>query len=56
MSESTRAYIYRIALAVLGLAVLYGVIAGEEAVAAWTALVTAVLGNGLAAKNTSTGG
>ena len=54
MSEATRAWVYRIALAVLTVAVAYGLIQDEQQIAAWTALVTAVLGNGLAALNTTT--
>lgn len=53
MSETTRAYIYRIGLAAVTLAAVYGVIDGDKAVAAWTALVAAVTGNGLATLNTS---
>lgn len=53
MSEPTRAYIYRVGLAVVAVAVLYGLISGEEAVAAWTGLIAAVTGNGLATANTS---
>jgi hypothetical protein len=53
MSEATRALVYRGALALLALAVAYGFIADEQQVAAWTALVTAILGNGLATLNTS---
>jgi hypothetical protein len=53
MSEATRALVYRGALAVLALAVAYGFIADEQQVAAWTALVTALAGNGLATVNTS---
>ena len=53
MSESTRALIYRGLLALLALAVAYGFIADEQQVAAWTALVAALFGNGLAAANTS---
>ena len=54
MSEATRAWIYRIALAILTVAVAYGLIQDEQQIAAWTALVTAVLGNGRAALNTTT--
>lgn len=54
ITESTRAYLYRVALAIVILATAYGVIAGEEQVAAITGVVTALLGNGLATLNTST--
>ncbi len=53
MSESTRAWIYRVCLAVVALAVVYGVVSDEQA-ASWVAVVTALLGNGLASLNTST--
>ena len=53
MSEQTRAYIYRILIALAPAAVLYG-IASEQEVAVWIAVAAAVLGNGLAAVNTST--
>jgi hypothetical protein len=55
MSEATRAWVYRVGLAVLLLAVAYGLIADERQVAAWTALITALTGNILATLNTSTG-
>lgn len=55
MSESTRALIYRGLLALLAVAVAYGFIADEQQVAAWTALVAALFGNGLAAANTRRG-
>ena len=54
MNESTRAWVYRGLLALLALAVAYGFIADEQQVAAWTALVTALVGNGLATVNTTT--
>lgn len=53
MSESTRAWIYRACLALVALAVVYGVVTDEQA-ASWVAVVTALLGNGLATLNTST--
>lgn len=53
MSEATRAWVYRICLAIVPLAVLYGVVTDEQA-AAWVAVVSALLGNGLATLNTST--
>jgi hypothetical protein len=56
MSEATRAYIYRIALAVFGLASGYGLISPDE-VPGWIVVVGAVLGIGtsvLATVNTST--
>jgi hypothetical protein len=57
MNEPTRAWIYRIATAVVPIAVFYGLLA-ENAAALWLGLVGAVLSTGthaLAAKNTSTG-
>lgn len=53
LSESTRAYIYRILTAVSLLVVAYGVASSEE-VTLWLGVAAAVLGNGLAAVNTST--
>lgn len=56
MSEATRAYIYRIALAVLAALSLYGLI-GPDEIPVWTGVIVAVLGIGttaLATKNTST--
>lgn len=53
MNEQTRAYVYRIALALLGLAVVYGFVT-DAAVAPWAALIAALFPVGLAAKNTST--
>ena len=54
--ERIRAWIYRIALAVIALAAAYGLL-GPDEVPVWTAVVAAVLGivgNGLATVNTST--
>lgn len=53
MSESTRAYWYRIANAVIPILVSYGLIADREA-AVWAGLVAAVFSTGLATKHTST--
>jgi hypothetical protein len=53
MKESQRAYIYRIVLALVPLAVIYGVVQ-EQDVAVWVGLAAAVLGTGLATANTST--
>ena len=55
MSEQTRAWIYRILLALAAVAVGYGLITDAEA-ALWVGVGTAVLGNGLAAANTTTKG
>lgn len=55
-NEQVRAYIYRVALALLALGVLYGVVSGD-ALDEWAELVMAALGIGtttLAARNTST--
>lgn len=49
--QPVRARIYRIALALVTLAGLYSII-GEDKIAGWTALVTAVFGNALATANT----
>ena len=51
-SPPTRGWIYRVLLAVVVLASVYGLVGSEE-VAAWTALVAALVGNGLATANTS---
>jgi hypothetical protein len=55
MSESTRAYIYRVLVALAGVLVLHGVIVADD-VPVYLTLAEAVLGLGLglAAKNTST--
>jgi hypothetical protein len=53
MSETTRAWIYRILLALVAIAVVYNVIDQEQAIA-WGALAAALVGNGLAVVNTST--
>lgn len=53
MSESQRAYIYRILVAVSLIVVARGVVSESE-VALWLGVAAAVLGNGLAAVNTST--
>ena len=55
MNEAQRAWAYRVMLALTALAVIYGVVSDEQA-AGWVAVITAILGNGLAAKNTPTGG
>ena len=55
MNESQRAYVYRIVLALVPLAVIYGVVQ-EQDVAVWVGLAAAVLGTGLATANTSTKG
>lgn len=52
-TEATRAYIYRVLVAVLPILVAYGVV-GEQDVALWLALAAAVLSTGMAAANTST--
>lgn len=54
LSESTRAYIYRILLAVQPLVVAYGVL-NEQLAALWVSVAAAVLGTGLATLNTDTG-
>lgn len=53
MSETTRAWIYRTCLALVAVAVVYGLVTEEQA-ASWVAVATALLGNGLASANTST--
>lgn len=54
-NEASRAYVYRLALALLALGVLYGLVSGD-ALDEWAELVMAALGIGtttLAARNTS---
>jgi hypothetical protein len=53
MSESTRAYIYRILLAIQPLVIAYG-LATEETAVLWVSVASAILSAGLATKNTST--
>ena len=53
MNESQRAYVYRVFLALVPIAVIYGVVA-EQDVAVWVGLAGAVLSTGLATANTST--
>ena len=53
MNEGTRAYIYRILLALQPIAVAYGVFTDQIAVL-WVSVGAAVLGNGLATLNTKT--
>jgi len=54
LNEQTRAYIYRVSLAALGVLALYGVI-GPDEVPVWTGVIISVLGigtSGLAVMNT----
>lgn len=53
MSETTRAYIYRILAAAAPLAAAYGLVT-NELLPLWLALAAAILGTGLAAANTAT--
>lgn len=52
-SEATRAYFYRIVLALQPVIVAYGVVSSELA-ALWISVISAVLVTGLATANTST--
>ncbi len=52
LNEATRAWIYRVITAALPLLTFYGVVA-DEVVPLYLALAAAVLGTGLAARNTS---
>jgi hypothetical protein len=52
-SEATRAYIYRVLLAIIPILTVYGIVDGNDA-AVWIGLAGAVLGQGLATANTST--
>ena len=51
---ATRAYIYGIIAAGGGLALIYGIVSGEQ-LAGWLALGAATLGNSLALANTDKG-
>lgn len=54
--ERTRAYLYRIAIAVMPILIMYGVVSEQEA-AVWIGVVAALLSisaNTMAAKNTTT--
>ncbi len=53
MTEKTRAYIYRVLVAVAPIAVFYGAVSGQE-VALYLSAAATILGVGLAAVNTST--
>lgn len=53
MNEATRAYVYRILVAVSLVVVARGLVSESE-VTLWLGVAAAVLGNGLAAVNTST--
>lgn len=52
-TESTRAYLYRVFLALVPIATIYGIVEQQDA-ALWTGLAAAILSTGLAAANTST--
>ncbi len=55
LNEQTRAYVYRMALAVLGVLSLYGLI-GPDEIPVWTGVIVAALGigaSGLASVNTT---
>ena len=51
-NEATRAWVYRVITAALPLLTAYGVVA-DEVVPLYLALAAAVLGTGMAARNTS---
>lgn len=53
LTEAQRAYIYRVAVALLAVAAAYGVVADEK-VPVVVALIAALFPVGLAAKHTST--
>ena len=55
MSESQRAYVYRVLVALSLVVVARGLVTESE-VTLWLGVAAAVLGNGLAAVNTSTKG
>lgn len=53
LTPPRRAWLYRVVVALVALAVIYGVVSGEEA-AAWIAAAAAVIGSGTAAMHTPT--
>ena len=53
MDESTRAWIYRVLLALQPIVVTYGLVTETQAVL-WVGVASAILGTGLATFNTST--
>lgn len=53
MNELTRAWAYRVSLAVITVAGVYGIVSDQQS-AGWVALATALFSSGLAAVNTST--
>lgn len=55
MKQSTRAYIYRVLLALQPVVVAYG-LASDGETALWLSVASSVLGTGLASINTSTKG
>ena len=52
LSEQTRAWIYRIEVAVVPLLIAHGIV-NESTAALWVSLISAVFGLGLAVRNTS---
>jgi hypothetical protein len=52
-NEATRAWIYRVLVALVPILVFYGAV-DESQIAVWLGLASAVLGFGLASANTST--
>lgn len=52
-NEATRAYIYRVLVALVPILIAYGVVDSRQ-VAVWLGLASAFLGFGLASVNTST--
>lgn len=52
MKESTRAYIYRVLVALQPVVVSYSLVTENQSVL-WLSVASAVLGTGLAVKNTS---
>lgn len=52
-NEATRAWIYRVLVAVVPILVFYGAV-DESQIAVWLGLASSVLGLGMASMNTST--
>lgn len=52
-NEATRAWIYRVLVAVVPILVFYGAV-DESQIAVWLGLASSVLGFGMASMNTST--
>ena len=52
-NEATRAYIYRVLIALVPIALAYGIVDAKQ-LPIWLGLISALLGFGMASMNTST--